>query len=117
MIPATTDLSTMVREAGYHLIRIEQVRANRWLLLAESSEGKVMILAQQRPLISASDVQDLAEQLRLNNVGMGYLLAVDGRFTPEAQRTAVELRIPRIVLCGTIPPVGIAVAVTRLQTA
>jgi hypothetical protein len=104
MTQASTQLSTMVREAGYQLIRIEQLRANRWLLLAESPEGKVLILAQQRPLISASDVQDLAEQLRLSRVGTGYLLAMGGRFSPEAQRTAAELRQPLIVLCGKLPP-------------
>jgi hypothetical protein len=103
---ASTHLSTIIREAGYRLIQIEQLRANRWLILAESSEGMVLILAQQRTLIGASDVQDLAEQLRLRRVGTGYLLAMGGRFSPEAQRTAAELRQPRIVLCGKIPPVG-----------
>jgi hypothetical protein len=106
MIPAATHLSTMVREAGYKLIRIEQLRANRWLLIAESPEGRVLILAQQRPLINASDVQDLAEQLRLRRVSTGYLLSMGGRFSPEAQRTAAELRHPRIVLCGSLPPLS-----------
>jgi hypothetical protein len=118
MIPAATHLSTMVREAGYQLIRIEQLRTNRWLLLAESPEGKVLILAQQRPLIGASDVQDLAEQLRLTPVGIGYLLAMGGRFSPEAQRTAAELRQPQIVLCGSLPLVGQALRpVTALEIA
>ncbi|MEI7643887.1 MAG: hypothetical protein WCJ55_06370 [Chloroflexales bacterium] len=105
MIPAAIHLSAMVRDAGYHLICIEQLRANRWLLLAESPEGEVLILAQQRPLISACDVQDLAELLRLSHANTGYLLAVDGRFSPEAQRTAAELSQPQIVLCGSLPSV------------
>jgi hypothetical protein len=105
MISAATNLSTMVREAGYELIRIEQLRVNRWLLLVESPGGKVLILAQQRPLIGAADVQDLAEQLRLSRIGIGYLLAMGGRFSPEAQRTAAELRQPCIVLCGSLSPV------------
>jgi hypothetical protein len=106
MISTATHLSTMVREAGYQMARIEQLRANRWLVVASSAEGKVLILAQQRPLINASDVQDLAEQLRLARIGTGYLLALGGRFSPEAQRTAAELRQPYIVLCGSLPPVG-----------
>ncbi|NNJ10695.1 hypothetical protein EKD04_010170 [Chloroflexales bacterium ZM16-3] len=105
MTPASPNLSNLVREAGYKLIRIDQLRANRWLIMAESVEGKVLILAQQRPLIGAADVQDLAEQLRLTRVPIGYLLALGGRFSPEAQRTTAELRQPRIVLCGKIPPV------------
>ncbi|NTW97425.1 MAG: hypothetical protein HGB28_02625 [Oscillochloris sp.] len=106
MDPTATNLSTIVRDAGYQLIRVEQLRLNRWLILADSAEGQVLILAQQRPLIGAADVQDLAEQLRLARVSLGYLLALDGRFSPEAQRTAAELRQPQIVLCGRIPSVG-----------
>jgi hypothetical protein len=101
----TTDLPSLVREAGYQLVRLEQLRTNRWLIVADSDDGRVLILAQQRPLISAADVQDLAEQLRLSRIPIGYLLAMDGRFSPEAQRTAAELRQPQIVLCGKIPPV------------
>lgn len=99
------NLSTIVREAGYQLVRIEQLRANRWLIIADAPDGRLLILAQQRPLIGASDVQDLAEQLRLARFPLGYLLGLDGRFSPEAQRTAAELRYPRIVLCGKIPSV------------
>ncbi|MBX0328780.1 hypothetical protein K2Z83_13965 [Oscillochloris sp. ZM17-4] len=114
MISASTNLSNLVREAGYQLIHIDQLRTNRWLIVAESAEGRVLVLAQQRPLISASDVQDLAERLRLSQVPIGYLLAMGGRFSPEAQRTAAELRRPRIVLCGKIPSVDQAVAVAHL---
>jgi hypothetical protein len=106
MTPASPNLSTMVREAGYQLIRVEQLRVNRWLVIAESAEGRVLILAQQRPMIASSDVQDLAEHLRLSRIAEGYLLAIGGCFSPEAQRTAAELSQPRIVLCGKIPPVG-----------
>jgi hypothetical protein len=106
MTMTATHLVTTVREAGYQLLRIEQLRANRWLLSVDSPEGRVLIMAQERPLIGASDVQDLAERLRLSRVGVGYLLAVGGRFSPEAQRTAAELRAPLIVLCGKLPPAG-----------
>ena len=33
----------------------------------------------------------------------GMLLALGGRFSPEAQRTALELRHPRIQLCSDLP--------------
>jgi hypothetical protein len=105
MISSATHLSTLVREAGYQLVRIEQLRANRWLVVATSGEGNVLILAQQRPLINSSDVQDLAEQLRLARINIGYLLSIGGRFSPEAQHTAAELRRPYIVLCGSLPRV------------
>jgi hypothetical protein len=106
-MPSTAaQLLTQVGEAGYKLVRIEQLRANRWLLTLESPEGQVLVMAQQRPLISAADVQDLAEQLRLGRFRSGYLLAIGGRFSPEAQRTAAELRQPRILLCTSLPPAG-----------
>ncbi|NTV63871.1 MAG: hypothetical protein HGA65_10080, partial [Oscillochloris sp.] len=76
MDSTATTLSTSVREAGYQVVRIEQLRANRWLLVAGAPDGRVLILAQRRPLISASDVQDLAEQLRLGRYPLGYLLAL-----------------------------------------
>jgi hypothetical protein len=101
-----TALTATVREAGYQIVRIERLRATRWLIAVDSPEGRALIMAQERPLIGASDVQDLAEQLRLGRADVGYLLAVGGRFSPEAQRTAAELRTPRIVLCGKLPPAG-----------
>jgi hypothetical protein len=109
-----TALTATVREAGYQLVRIERLRATRWLISVDSPEGRALIMAQERPLIGASDVQDLAEMLRLGRATMGYLLAVGGRFSPEAQRTATELRIPRIVLCGKLPPAGQS---SRISTA
>jgi hypothetical protein len=104
MTSAKDDLTTQVREAGYRLIKHEQLRTNRWLVVAESDEGRVLIMAQQRRTISASDVQDLAELLRLDRFQIGYLLAIGGRFTAEAQSTAAELRRPQIVLCSKLPP-------------
>lgn len=101
------NITTRVHEAGYQLLRIEQLRPNRWQLWLIDPDGiQVLALAQQRHLISASDVQDLAEMLRLSNCTYGMLLAIDGTFSPEAQRTAAELRKPRIQLCLDLPPAG-----------
>ncbi len=97
-------LLTQVRQAGYETLRVEQPRPNRWLLTLRTPEGgELLAMAQQRPLISAADVQDLAELLRLRRMPSGMLLALGGRFSPEAQRTALELRRPRIQLCVELP--------------
>lgn len=98
-------LASEVYAAGYDLLSIEQLRHNRWLLVLRTHAGdQILVLAQRRPLILAADVQDLAEILQLRRFALGYLLALDGRFSPEALRTAGELRVPRIQLCAAIPP-------------
>lgn len=106
-----TRLTIQAREAGFEVVRVEQLRSNRWLLTARDGNGQVVfIMAQQRPLIGSSDVQDLAEVLQLSRQGAGFLLAVDGAFSPEARRTAAELRRHQIHLCTALPANQIAPA-------
>lgn len=104
-------LLAQVREAGYELVQAEQPRPNRWLLLLRAPDRElVLVLAQQRPLVGAADVQDLAEALRLRRLPIGVLLALGGRFSAEAQRTAQELRQARIHLALALPPASSAPA-------
>lgn len=92
------------RELGYHVEQVEQVRTNRWLLtLKDSTNAVILALVQQRPLISSADVQDLAELLTLRRSDRGILLAIGGKFSPAAQRTAIELNQIQISLCTTLP--------------
>lgn len=104
MHPTAAALTAQVREAGYALVRIEQLRSNRWLLTVRDAEGaQRLVLAQCRPLISSADVHDLAELLRLRRVGGGFLLAIGGSFSPEARRAAAEQRSHQIFLCNQLP--------------
>jgi hypothetical protein len=83
---------------------VEQVRSNRWLLtLKDTNEAIILALVQQRPLVSSADVQDLAELLHLRRSDRGILLALGGRFSSDAQRTAHELRQKQIHLCTSLP--------------
>jgi hypothetical protein len=100
-------LTQQAREAGYTVGRIEQLRTNRWLLTLTDAHGAPwLVLAQQRPLIGAADVQDLADLLSLQRCPNGMLLAVGGTFSPESRRTAAELRRQTIQLCTALPPTG-----------
>ncbi len=105
--PTTAELTRQARAAGYTVVRIEQLRTNRWLLTLTDAQGApLLVLAQQRPLICAADVQDLADTLSLHRCPTGILLALDGTFSPEARRTATELQRQSIQLCNTLPPSG-----------
>lgn len=119
MHPTAAALTAQVREAGYTLVLIEQLRPNRWLLTLRDTEGaERLALAQQRPLISSADVHDLAELLRLRRVAGGYLLAIGGTFSPEARRAAAELRSHQIRLCHQLPArTGPPQGVPALETA
>jgi hypothetical protein len=102
--PTAAELTRQAREAGYTLVRIEQLRTNRWLLTLTDAHGAPWIaLAQQRPLVTAADVQDLADMLSLQRCPNGLLLALGGRFSPEARRTAAELCRQAIHLCTALP--------------
>lgn len=93
------------REAGYQVRYVEQVRTNRWILNLTDGNGEtILVLTQKRPLVSAADVQDLAELLRLGRFDRGMLLAIDGIFSAAAHRTAAELDGARISLCTVFPP-------------
>lgn len=100
-----TQVVAQAQELGYEVQQVEQVRSNRWLLtLKDSTDTIILTLVQQRPLISSADVQDLAELLSLRTAERGILLAVGGKFTPGAERTALELNQAQITLCTTLPP-------------
>lgn len=111
-------LVSQVRKAGYEPLRVEQPRPNRWVLTLRTPAGaEVLALAQERPLVGAADVQDLAELLRLRRVATGYLLALGGRFSAEAHHTAQELRQARILLCSALPSAAGTPGVAALEPA
>ena len=103
--PATRDLVSMARQAGYQVVQAEQLRPNRWLLiLVDAVERRLAVLVQARPLISAADVLDLADIVRLRQLHSGVLLAYEGSFSPTAQSTHRELADSRLRLCTALPP-------------
>lgn len=105
--PSAAELARQARAVGYTVVRVEQLRTNRWLLTLTDAQGALWLaLAQQRPLIGAADVQDLAELLSLQRCPQGFLLAMGGTFSPEARRTVGELRRQTIHLCTALPPTG-----------
>jgi hypothetical protein len=94
----------LARAAGYEVIAIDQPRPKRWVLQLQDGAGAyITVMVQQRALVSAADVQDLAELLRLRHSKEGVLLALGGTFSPVAHRTAQELRDTRILLCTSLP--------------
>jgi hypothetical protein len=102
--PSIRDLVQMAHEAGYYVESTEQLRANRWLLaLRDEAGAATLVLVQARPLISAADVQDLAEIARLRQPDQSVLLAYGGSFSPAAQRTLTELADGRLRLCTVLP--------------
>jgi hypothetical protein len=103
-LPSTRDLVQMAQSAGYQIIATQQLRSNRWLfMLSDSTSTTTLALIQARPLIGASDVQDLAELMRLRRPGRAILLAYGGTFSPAAQRTLAEMGDERLRLCTTLP--------------
>jgi hypothetical protein len=101
---STRDLATMARQAGYRVLEAEQLRPNRWLLTLEDSQSRqLIVLVQDRPLITASDVVDLAEIVRLRRLESGILLALDGSFSSAALQTHQELHSVRLRLCTSLP--------------
>ena len=104
-LPSTRDLIQMAQSAGYQISATQQLRSNRWLLmLSDASSATTLVLVQARPLISAADVQDLAELTRLRQPGRAILLAYGGAFSSAAQRTLAEMGDERLRLCTTLPP-------------
>ena len=97
-------VAAQARAAGYEVIEMEQMRPNRWLMMLREPGGETSItLVQQRSLVGATDVQDLADLLRLRQAKHGILLALDGRFSAIAHHTVRELRDIDILLCTTFP--------------
>jgi hypothetical protein len=105
LLPLTRDLVHIAQQAGYQVLGSQQLRSNRWLLTLSDETGAITLtLIQARPLINASDVQDLAELARLRRPARGILLAYGGAFSSAAQRTLVELADDRLRLCTALPP-------------
>jgi hypothetical protein len=103
-LPKTRDLVQRVQRAGYEVIAIEQPRSTRWLLTLQDSTGiSVILFVQARSVICSSDVQDLAELVRVRRSAQGVLWAYDGDFTPAARRTCDELGESRLTLCRVWP--------------
>lgn len=101
----TRDLTQLARSSGYQVVSIEQLRSNRWLLIiADATQQITLVLVQARPLVGASDVQDLAEIVRLRCPERGILLAHGGVFSVAAQQTLAELGDSRLRLCTALPP-------------
>jgi hypothetical protein len=104
-LPSTHDLVQMAQSAGYQIVATQQLRSNRWLfMLSDASGTTTLALIQARPLISAADVQDLAELTRLRRPARAVLLAYEGSFSSAAQRTLTEMGDDRLRLCTTLPP-------------
>jgi hypothetical protein len=102
---STRELCALARTAGYEVLEATQLRPNRWSLLLRNPAGTVLlVLAQARPLITAADVQDLADLVRLRPAVHGVLLAIGGAFSPAAQRTFAELANERLHLASSLPP-------------
>src|SRR5205085_3200868 len=88
LLPSTRDLIQMAQSAGYQIVATQQLRSNRWLfMLTDGIGATTLVLIQARPLISAADVQDLAELTRLRQPIRAILLAYGGMFSAAAQRT------------------------------
>jgi len=104
-MPSTEELVSKAHQAGYQIIKAQQVRPNRWLLTLKDSNGAtLLVLIQSRPLIVSADVQDLAELVRLQHGARGLLWAYDGSLSPAAQRTLAELSDTRLQFCTALPP-------------
>lgn len=103
--PAVHNLAHMARQAGYQVLTAEQLRPNRWLLmLKDSNNQQIALLAQARPLINSADVLDLSDLVRLRRLDRGILLAIDGTFSAAAHRTHQELANGQLRLCTVLPP-------------
>jgi len=104
-MPSTDQLIQQAHQAGYQIAEAQQIRANRWVLLLKDAQGAaLLVLVQARPLITAADVQDLAELVQLRHIARGLLWAYGGAFSPAAQRTLAELSASRLRLCTALPP-------------
>lgn len=98
------ELSALAQQAGYQVVSVEQLRANRWLVSLLTPQSELIVaLYQARPLVGASDVLDMAELVRLRRARRAYLIAYGGAFSPAAFRTLNELRGIAIELVESLP--------------
>src|SRR5688500_7598950 len=102
-LPTSRDLIDTTAQAGYRVVTIEHPRSTRWLLTVCDHGGQsIMLVVQARTLISASDVQDLAELVQVRRMQRGMLWAYNGDFSPAAHRTCAELGGSNLLLCTTL---------------
>ena len=103
-MPAAQDLINIARDAGYNVVGVEHPRSTRWLLTLRDGAGMlILLIVQTRPLISAADIQDLDELVRVRRMHRGLFWAYDGTFSPGAYRTCTELGAARLTLCTFLP--------------
>jgi hypothetical protein len=101
---ASREFVNEARAAGYQIVGVEQLRANRLLMtLMDQAEAITIVMIQSRALIGAADVQDLAEIVCLRHPARAVLLAHSGVFSATAQQTFTELNEPRLRLSTTFP--------------
>lgn len=99
----TTRVMQGVRHAGFRIIRMEHVRANRWIIQASNQDGQpVVILAVDRSLVAASDIQDLEEIIRLRHAACGVLWSLRGRFSAYAQQAQRDSQL-QLILANELP--------------
>lgn len=88
------------RQAGYDVLKVEQLRTNRWVLtLRDETKRVILVLVQARLLVSSADVHDLADLVRLRRPDRGVLLAYGGSLSPAAQGALKELNDQRLRFC------------------
>jgi hypothetical protein len=103
--PSAQDLIRTAQHAGYKVVAIEHPRSTRWLLTLRDSAGRFIILVvQSRLLISAADIQDLDELVRVRRLHHGLFWAYGGTFSVAARQTCTELGATRLTLCTALPP-------------
>ena len=114
--PTLAQLERDARAAGYRILSTERLRANRWLLVADEGEGhQVAILLQLRSLIGESDVQDLADLVRVRRYHSGMLLVGEAAVSAHAERALLEIGDQRLRICATLPaPTVVSVAKARV---
>lgn len=82
----------VAQQAGYRVRLVEQPRNNRLLLTVDDPEGQaLMIMIQARRLVTASDVAELADVVRIRRLHQGLLWAYGGEFSPFATQAVREL--------------------------
>lgn len=94
------DLEQEFCQAGYDVLKIEQLRANRWVItLQDETKHIILVLVQARLLVSSADVHDLADLVRLRRPDRGVLLAYGGNLSPAAQGALKELNDQLLRFC------------------
>jgi len=99
-----SQLTAIIRQSNYHIIGCEQTRSTRWIFILRDTNGDIVILmVQTRPIVGASDVQDLAELVQLQRANRGFLWAYYGSFSKSALQTRMELGSVTLSLINDLP--------------